>query len=248
MKMLLRKKKRKVNILFICIIIFIFLIVISFVFINYYSNKAMPLLMTYAEAETKRLVILVINKAVTKQINNVDINDIFDVTYNNEGEVILVDFNSKRTSIALSTITSLVELNLRAIEEGKIDMLELPDNSLDSFNVDLLEKGIILEVPFGVVSNSVLLSNIGPKIPVKLTLIGDVSSGFSTEVTEYGINNALIKLYIDVEVAARIVMPIITDDITINASIPIAMKVIQGKIPEYYMNGFTTRSNITTSN
>lgn len=248
MRMFLKKKKGVRSKLSICIIIFIFLIVISFVFINYYSNKAMPLLMTYAEAETKRLVILVINKAVTKQINNVDINDIFDVTYNNEGEVILVDFNSKRTSIALSTITSLVELNLRAIEEGKIDMLELPDNSLDSFNVDLLEKGIILEVPFGVVSNSVLLSNIGPKIPVKLTLIGDVSSGFSTEVTEYGINNALIKLYIDVEVAARIVMPIITDDITISASIPIAMKVIQGKIPEYYMNGFTTRSNITTSN
>ena len=245
--MVLKKKKVFKNKISICIIIFIFLVVISFMFINYYSNKAMPLLMTYAESETKRLVVLVINKAVTKQINNVDINDIFDVTYNNEGEVILVDFNSKRTSIALSTITSLVELNLKAIEEGKIDMLELPDNGLDSFNVELLEKGIILEVPFGVVSNSVLLSNIGPKIPVKLTLIGDVSSGFSTEVIEYGINNALIKLYIDVEVAARIVMPIITDDITINASIPIAMKVIQGKIPEYYMNGFTTRSNITTS-
>lgn len=247
MRMVLRKKKNIGSKITICIIIFIFLFVVSFMFINYYSNKAMPLLMTYAESETKRLVVLVINKAVTKQINNVDINDIFDVTYNSEGEVILVDFNSKRTSIALSTITSLVELNLKAIEEGKIDMLELPDNGLDSFNVELLEKGIILEVPFGVVSNSVLLSNIGPKIPVKLTLIGDVSSGFSTEVIEYGINNALIKLYIDVEVAARIVMPIITDDITINASIPIAMKVIQGKIPEYYMNGFTTRSNITTS-
>lgn len=247
MRMILRKKKNVRSKKSICIIICMFLIVVSFMFVNYFSNKTMPLLMTYAESETKRLVVLVINKAVTKQINNVDINDIFEVTYNNEGEVILVDFNSKRTSIALSTITSLVELNLKAIEEGKIDMLELPDNGFDSFNVDLLEKGIILEVPFGVVFNSVLLSNIGPKIPVKLTLIGDVSSGFSTEVTEYGINNALIKLYIDVEVSARIVMPIITDDININASIPIAMKVIQGKIPEYYMNGFTTRSNIATS-
>lgn len=220
----------------------------SFSFINYYSQKALPLLTTYAEAETKKLVILVINKAVTKQINNVDINDIFEVTYNNEGEVILIDFNSKRTSIALSTITSLVELNLRAIEEGKIDMLELPDNSLDAFNKDLLDKGVILEIPLGVISNSNLLSNIGPKVPVKLSIIGDVSSGFSTDVEEYGINNALIKLYIDVEVNARVVMPFISDDISIGASIPIAMKVIQGKIPEYYLNGFTTKSNIVTSN
>lgn len=220
----------------------------SFSFINYYSNKALPLLLTYAESETRKLVILVINKAVTKQINNVDTDDIFEVTYNSAGEVILVDFNSKRTSQALSMITSLVELNLRAIEEGKIDMLELPDNSLSSFDTELLSKGIILEVPLGVISGSSLLSNVGPKIPVKLSLIGDVSSGFSTEVVEYGINNALIKVYIDVKVDARVVMPIISDDISISASIPIAMKVIQGKIPEYYMNGFTTKSNIVTSN
>ena len=78
--MLLRKKKRRVNRLLICSIIFIFLVVISGYFINYYSRKAIPLLMSYAEAESKKLIILVINKAVTKQINNVDINDIFDVT------------------------------------------------------------------------------------------------------------------------------------------------------------------------
>lgn len=248
MRMFLRSKRKKKNKLLIFIIIFLFVSIMSFSFINYYSNRALPLLMTYAESETKKLVILVINKAVTKQINNVDTSDIFDVTYNNQGEVILVDFNSKRTSMALSTITSLVELNLRAIEEGKIDMLELPDNGLASFDTNLLEKGIILEVPLGIVCNSNLLANLGPKVPVRLSLIGDVSSGFSTEVVEYGINNALIKVYIDVQVDARVFMPIISDDISISASIPIAMKVIQGKIPEYYMSGFTTKSNIIASN
>lgn len=248
MRMVLKNKKRKSNKLLVCIIIFVVLVLISFAFINYYSNKALPLIMSYAEAESRKLIILVINKAVTKQINNVETDDIFDVTYNKDGEVILVDFNSKRTSIALSTITSLVELNLRAIEEGKIDMLELPDNSLEAFDTDLLEKGIILEVPLGVISNSTLLANLGPKVPVKLSLIGDVSSGFSTKVTEYGINNAMITLYIDVEVDAKIVLPFVSDDMSISASIPISMKVIQGKIPEYYLNGFTTKSNIVTSN
>ena len=133
MKMLLRKKKRKVNILFICIIIFIFLVVVSGYFVNYYSKKAIPLLMSYAEAESKKLIILVINKAVTKQINNVDTDQIFEVTYNNNGEVILVDFNSKRTSIALSTITSLVEVNLRAIEEGKIELDAPVSNYIPAF-------------------------------------------------------------------------------------------------------------------
>ena len=246
--MLLKKKKRRINIISICIIIFLFLVLVSAYFINYYSSRAIPLLMSYAEAESKKLIILVINKAVTKQINNVDTDQIFEVTYNNNGEVILVDFNSKRTSIALSTITSLVELNLRAIEEGKIDMLELPDNSLDMFDTDLLDKGIILEVPLGVISNSILLTNLGPKVPVRISLIGDVSSGFSTDVKEYGINNALITLNIDVSVDTKVVLPFVSEDMNVSASIPIAMKVIQGKIPEYYLNGFTTKSNIVTSN
>ena len=37
-------------------------------------------------------------------------------------------------------MTSLVELNLRAVEEGKIDMLELPENSLSNYNMELLSK------------------------------------------------------------------------------------------------------------
>lgn len=247
MKMVLKKKKKK-NKLLIFIIIFIFVIIISFSFINYYSKKALPIITSYAEAEIKKLTILVINKAVTKQINNMNIDDIFDITYSNNGYISSVDFNSSTTSKILSTMTSQIELNLRAIEEGKIDMIELPSNSLTDYNMDLLDKGIITEVPFGIITGSNLLYNIGPKIPVKLSLVGDVTTGFSTDIIEYGINNALIKLLVDVEVNTRIILPINSRNFKIKCSIPIAMKIIQGKIPEYYLDGFNSKSNIIESN
>lgn len=246
MRMILKRKRKKKNkIINTIIIIFIFLVLFIIIFINYYSNKSKKVLMAYAESETRKLTILVINKAITKQMSDSWANDIFDVVYNNQGEIILIDFNSQNTAKILSTMTSLIELNLRAIEEGKIDMLELPNNSLEAYDMDLLDKGIITYIPFGIATGSSLLYNLGPKIPVKLSLLGDVVTGFSTDVTEYGINNALIKLMIDVKVDTRIILPIISKEITINASIPIAMKVVQGKIPDYYMNGFTSRSNIS---
>lgn len=247
MRLILKKRRKKKKLFSIIIIILISVITLSFLLINYYSKKALPLLVSYAEAETKKLTILVINKAVTKQVSNMDTNELFEVQYNNNGEIVLIDFNSQKTSKILSTMTSLVELNLRAIEEGKIDMLELPDNSLSDYNIDLLEKGIIFEIPFGIITDSNFLYNIGPKIPVKLSLVGDVSTGFSTEVVEYGINNALLKLMIDIKVDTKIILPITSDKITIDTSIPIAMKVIQGKIPNYYLNGFSTQSNIIES-
>lgn len=246
--MILKKTKKKKNGLLITIAILISVMTMTFLFINYYSKKALPIILSYAEAETKKLTILVINKAVTKQINNMDTDELFDIDYNKDGEITLIDFNSKKTSKILSTMTSLVELNLRAVEEGKIDMLELPDNSLSDYNMNLLEKGIIVEVPIGIITNSSLLYNIGPKIPVKLSLVGDVVTGFSSEVVEYGINNALLKLMIDIKVDTKIILPIVSDQITIDCSIPIAMKVIQGKIPSYYIDGFTTKSNIVEGN
>lgn len=246
--MILKKTKKKKNGLLITIAILISVMTMTFLFINYYSKKALPIILSYAEAETKKLTILVINKAVTKQINNMDTDELFDISYNKDGEITLIDFNSKKTSKILSTMTSLVELNLRAVEEGKIDMLELPDNSLSDYNMNLLEKGIIVEVPIGIITNSSLLYNIGPKIPVKLSLVGDVVTGFSSEVVEYGINNALLKLMIDIKVDTKIILPIVSDQITIDCSIPIAMKVIQGKIPSYYIDGFTTKSNIVEGN
>ena len=246
MRMILKRKRKKKNkIINTIIIILTFLVLFIIIFINYYSNKSKDVLMAYAESETRKLTILVINKAITKQMSDSWANDIFDVVYNDKGEIILIDFNSQNTAKILSTMTSLIELNLRAIEEGKIDMLELPNNSLESYDMDLLEKGIITYIPFGIATGSSLLYNLGPKIPVKLSLLGDVITGFSTDVTEYGINNALIKLMIDVKVDTRIILPIISEEITINANIPIAMKVVQGKIPDYYMNGFTSRSNIS---
>ena len=134
MRMNIKNKKKKNKKLLILFLIVLTSIIISSKIINYYSKKALPTILAYAEAETKKLTVLVINRAVTKQIYTLDTEDIFDVKYNNNGEIILVDFNSKSSSKILSTMTSLVELNLRAVEEGRIDMLELPDNSLNSFN------------------------------------------------------------------------------------------------------------------
>ena len=228
MRMILKRKNKKHNILLLILLILTSVIILSLIFINYYSNKAYPILKSYAESETKKLTVLIINKAITKQLYDIDV----------------VDFDTKKTSKALSTMTSLVELNLRAVEEGKIDMLELPENSLSNYNMELLSKKIICEIPFGLTTGFSLLSNIGPKIPVKISLIGDVSTNFSTEVVEYGINNALLKVLVNISVTTRVILPISTEDLNISASIPIGMKVVQGKIPNYYLNGFEAKSNI----
>ena len=232
-----RKKKNIVNKIFILTII---VIVISYFIIKIFDNRVKPILLSYAEAETRKLTTLVINKAVTKQIAlNMDPDNLYEIEINNNNEINIVSYNSVVVTKILNSITNLVQLNLKAIEEGNVDLLELPDN----YNTDNLKEGIIYEIPFGAITNISFLSNLGPKIPVKLHLIGDVTSGIRSDLKEYGINNALLEIGVNIEVTCRINMPFISKQITVSNTVPIVIKLIQGKVPEYYFNGFTSSNN-----
>ncbi len=232
-----RKKKKIINKIFI---LFILIIIVSFFVIKIFDDRVKPILLSYAEAETRKLTTLVINKAVTKQIAlNMDPDNLYEIETNDNNEINIVSYNSTTVTKILNSITNLVQLNLKSIEEGNIDLLELPD----TYDSDKLKEGIIYEIPFGAITNISFLSNLGPKIPVKLHLIGDVTSGIRSNLTEYGINNALLEIGVNIEVTCRINMPFISKQIKVDNTVPIVIKLIQGKVPEYYFNGFS--SNIS---
>lgn len=247
MALKLYKKRKNSKLGLITILIFLSLSV-SFFFIIYLSKKINPIFMSYAESETRKLMTLVINKSLTKELTLKDeIDNIYHITKSNNEDIQIIDFNSKEVTKFLNNITNLIQNNLKAIEEGNIDLIDLEENTLDKYDKDLLKKGIIYEIPILAATNSSLLSNIGPRIPVRFYLIGDVTSNVETEVKEYGINNALVKLSIRINVSGRVNLPFVSENVTVDMVIPVSMKIIQGKIPEFYLDGFKSTSNLVES-
>lgn len=239
----LKQRKRRNKIMLLQIIV-IFSILMSYLLIKYWNYKVTPLLMNYAESETKKITTLVINNAVTKQLaSTLSQEELFNIEKNQNDEVTLVTYNSVNVTRMLSTITNLIQLNLKSIEEGNVDLVELPQNSIEDYNKKIINNGIIYEVPIGTITTNAFLSNLGPKIPIKLNLIGDVISNIETKVTNYGINNALLEIGVYVEVSAKINLPFISKTVKVSNVIPISMKVIEGKVPQTYLNGYTTNSN-----
>ena len=247
MALKLYKKRKNSKLGLITILIFLSLSV-SFFFIIYLSKKINPIFMSYAESETRNLMTLVINKSLTKELTLKDeIDNIYHITKSNNEDIQIIDFDSKEVTKFLNNITNLIQNNLKAIEEGNIDLIDLEENTLDKYDKDLLKKGIIYEIPILAATNSSLLSNIGPRIPVRFYLIGDVTSNVETEVKEYGINNALVKLSIRINVSGRVNLPFVSENVTVDMVIPVSMKIIQGKIPEFYLDGFKSTSNLVES-
>ena len=123
-----------------------------------------------------------------------------------------------------------------------IIMLVILASILMTLNKKNSKKGVFYEIPIGVVFNNPLLSNLGPKIPVKFTLMGEVISNVETQITNYGINNALLQTNINIKLTEKVLLPISSKEINVEYNIPISLKMIQGAIPNYYFNGIESKS------
>lgn len=231
-KILFKIKKRN----FIILILIGLILGIVLVF-HYINKKVTPLFLDLAESETEKLATLIINDAVGKQVSEgLKTDTLFDINKDSSGSITSIDFNSATVNKLLTTITTSVELNLKYLEEGRVDLLNLPDSILVSYDEKDLKKGIIYKIPSGAVFNNTILSNIGPKIPVKLNLVGSITSNIDTKTTNYGINNALIEVYVDLKVTLEVILPYTKRKTSVETSIPVALKMIQGSVPNYYSN------------
>lgn len=222
----------KIKLLFknIYVSIFLILFVFSIVFLTVLNKKAMPSIMSYANVQTKRIGIEILRSVGTKDVNDLLRNkELFTIIKNNEGEIESIDFNTAIINDALIVVAKNVRSKLKEVEKGE----GLPEEMYSELLDKNLKKGIIYEVPVGVVFGNSFLSNFGPKIPVKIKYSGNVGLDVKTRVKQYGLNSALIEIFIYVEVTQRTILPFQSKDVKLTSEIPVIMKVVKGTIPNY---------------
>ncbi len=209
------------------------IIILGIIFsLNYIGNHITPIIENYAEKQAKKVAINIIIQAADPNLLKIDNLELFKETKDG------IEYNTVILSKLLERISKNVRLYLKKIEEGKIDGLDI--TNLDTnVNKSKLKNGIVYEVPMGVIFNNGLLANLGPKIPVKLNLVGDITTDIKTSVKEYGINNAVIQISVKVSVTEQVVIPFSKKEITIETDIPIALRLIKGEVPSYYMSPYT---------
>lgn len=236
-----RKKIKKSRLLMVT---FIFIIILSLILINILNKKALPLFNKYSKLETKKIISSVVNSSVTNYVkDNIDTNNLLITTKDNSGNIKSIDFNTKEVNRILTGTSKIVEENLRYLENGKLDKLGINTNISNS----RLNKGVVFELPSGIIFNNNIMSNIMPKIPIKLELVGNIICYINTDIKNYGINSALITINIAVVAEEKILLPFSNTTTKVETNIPIVMKLIEGNIPSYYMDGYLSNPSISRS-
>ncbi len=225
--------------------VLVFVLISSFLLLQVISRKINPIILRYATVEAKRFTTALINSAIDEDVINQIDDKLFTVTKNDAGEIQIVDFNAKEVNRLLNLISEKVEGNLLKMEEGDVSSLNV-SKALKGYNFNKLKRGIVCEIPVGVLFGNSLFSNLGPVIPVKLSFLGQVTTHLNTKVESYGINNAYLELYVHIEVIERITMPMMTEEQKVKLDIPLTMKIIQGKVPTYFGGEISENSQLYT--
>lgn len=223
----------------IFLVTIIFMLISICLLIYFLGRKINNKILLISEIEVSKISKTVINESVNKTISdNVDISELFHIEKNNAGNIQMIDFNSQVVNEMLDVVNENVKKYFIELENGKSSIVDVRNNLITNTAIVSSKQGIIFEIPIGMLSNNAFLSNIGPKIPVKVSLSGEMESNIKTEIEDYGINNSVLKIIINVTVSEQIILPLVSKKITVDNDVPIAIKMIQGQIPNYYIDSF----------
>lgn len=220
-------------------IIIIILTIINFYIINNSTKKRIS---DYSLMIASKITKYVVNNAYVREKVNYYTNDIYDIVKSDNNEIKNIIYDSGVINNLINSITDRIYNMFDVLESKDLKKLNIRENILSTSinNKD----GIVLLVPSGLITNNYLFASLGPKIPVKISLTGEFESYVTTDVIEYGINNAMLTIYINIKVSEQITIPFISKKVTVENKIPIFMSLVNGTIPNYYIGGFNKNSNI----
>lgn len=200
----------------------------ALLFLDYINKRLNIILEKYIDAEVDRISAVIVGDALNK-INQSEEYDFIISNDNNE-----MTYNTKDINDFRNKLVDIITLEFNQLETGTLKDGVLPQQEKLRKKYPFFSNGYLCEVTLNSIRNSTVLGNIGPVIPIKLTFMGYVDSSIESEVREYGINNALVEVNVNIKISNMISMPISTRIHHSTIKNTVSLELIKGEIPNYY--------------
>ena len=219
-------------------IIIIFIIINTIFFLMYFSKKFSKTIEVSAKKELKEITTNIVIKHFTREkLNEITIEELINISRNQNDEVMDVSFKLDRAYAVMLDIKDNLDKEILDLKKGNP-----PEGT------HIVKDNIVIKAPYYSWTDNILLINLGPKIHVQLKLLQNVRGAVYSKVTSYGINSLLLNLYISLYVREGILYPALSEDIEYTFELLVASKVIQGRIPSFYNGILENNSSIIELN
>lgn len=230
------KKRKNLKISKVIYIVVTLIFFFTYILFNLYSKVTSDKLIDVAFIKLNEFMEGFLSNNINFDLLKDDVmKDIIVINKNKEGEILYVTYDMDQAYYALEVVTQELETAISDLENG--------NKSVKSRNIVSGGKGIALRMPFFTGSSSVFLSNLGPSVYVPVNFVGSVLTNIKTKITDYGINNALVEIYVTIELKTDLISPVSEKTNKIEYNVLVASSVINGRVPEVYGGLIQSKSN-----
>jgi len=183
---------------------------LGFVFVEV---RLKPTLLQLAEARARAVATTAVNTALSEtSALEIKYEDLMDWKTDSQGNIVAVQPNTGEINRIAASTTTKVQAALRDI------------------------KNVRISVPIGQVFGSAILANLGPWLTVSVVPIGVVSTSVTDQFETAGINQLRHRVYLEIEASVKILVPLVSSNLTVRTSMPIAESIILGDVPQFYVH------------
>lgn len=223
-------KKSKVVLLIIALVFFFTTLIFKS-----YTHKASEKIISVAQIKLNEFMEGFLSKNIGYKILNDDVlEDILVINKNENGEILYVDYNLDKAYFALDIVTKELNELITELENG---------NFTSNKNVINGPNGMVIKMPLMIFSDNAFLASLGPSIYVPVNFVGAILTNIKSKITDYGLNNALVELYVTIKLNSNLITPVSTQDKTIEYDVLVASSVINGRVPEVYGGFISSQSS-----
>ena len=190
----------------------ILILIIAFETASLILNYMNPIFEQVSKYEAKKLATFVANDQTTKVMKNYNYDSMFSIEKDPEGNVSMIEMNMYRVNIIISDIAYYIQ-----------EQMKKPENSS-------------VLIPMGNLLGANLFSGYGPRIKMKVVLLGSVETDLRSEFISKGINQTLHRVYLQIDCPVQILSSYKTMEENISNQFLLAENVILGEIPSTYYN------------
>lgn len=186
-----------------------------------------------ASLEVNRITSIIVNNGVRKYLSDNEKVNVVDIVRNGD-RIEVIRYNTSVVNKISMDISNSIEQDINYMIMGDFEKIDFSSSKIADSYYDKIDNGLVLGISIGNITGNSLLANVGPRIPLKLEMVGNVNVDIKNKITEYGMNNALMEVFIEIEVNPVIVMPFLSEEISVVNRIPLVTEIIQGEIPDGY--------------
>ena len=190
----------------------IIILVIAFIVMFSILKAIDPIFTEVCKKKAQEIVIIEVNKITTENVLKYEESDMIKIIRDDDGNIKLLQVNSTPLNNMISEITNDIQFALS-----------------DSNTINT-------GIPFGSITGIKYISGIGPKIPLKISLIGTIDTKIRNEFDDAGINQTIHRLWLDINCKLTILTPYKVEETEVKNEVILSENVVIGGVPNVYMN------------